>query len=199
MLDISSTDVVELEPLRGMPLMSLNVGGTKVNDLSPLKGMPLKFLGCYSTPTKSLSPLAEIPLSSIFFGSTPVKDLSPLKNLPLTLLSCDFIAERDADVVRSIQSLQTINGKSAKEFWKPYDEFDVWVKKVQGMKDPKEQIEAVLVELNRRNPDFKGRLEKVLDRPWSNVTELPVIQKHPDPAGYVVAIVQNNKAAGLML
>jgi hypothetical protein len=38
--------------------------------------------------------------------------------VPLEGLSCDFRPERDADVLRSIPTLKTINGKPAQEFWK---------------------------------------------------------------------------------
>ncbi len=44
-------------------------------------------------------------------SNTPVVDLSPIKNLPLQWLRCDFRPERDADIVRSIKSLVTVNDK----------------------------------------------------------------------------------------
>jgi len=44
--------------------------------------------------------------------------LSPLKDLPLTNIECDFQPERDAEILRSIKTLETINGKPAAEFWK---------------------------------------------------------------------------------
>jgi hypothetical protein len=37
--------------------------------------------------------------------------------LPLTTLWIDYHPERDADVLRSIKTLETINGKPAAEFW----------------------------------------------------------------------------------
>ena len=37
--------------------------------------------------------------------------------MPLGELTCDFKPERDAGVLRSIKTLETINGKPAKEFW----------------------------------------------------------------------------------
>jgi Leucine-rich repeat (LRR) protein len=80
-----------------MPLTELDLSGTKVADLSPLKGMRLTNLGC---------------------AGTKVTDLSPLKGIPLKGLYCDFMPERDAKILRSITTLQTINGKEAREFWK---------------------------------------------------------------------------------
>jgi hypothetical protein len=39
----------------------------------------------------------------------------------LTDIRCTFNPERDAAILRSIKSLQEINGKSAEEFWKEVD------------------------------------------------------------------------------
>ena len=47
-----------------------------------------------------------------------MSDLAPLKGVPLQDLHCDFKAESDAEILRSIKTLETINGKSAAEFWK---------------------------------------------------------------------------------
>ena len=47
-----------------------------------------------------------------------MSDLSPLKDMPLKELQCDFKPERDADILRSIKTLETINGKPAKEILK---------------------------------------------------------------------------------
>jgi hypothetical protein len=49
---------------------------------------------------------------------TKVTDLSPLRGMPLIELRCDLKPERDAEILHSLKSLETINGKSVKEFWK---------------------------------------------------------------------------------
>jgi hypothetical protein len=41
--------------------------------------------------------------------------------LPLQSLGCDFKPERDAEILRSIKTLEAINGKPAAEFWKDVD------------------------------------------------------------------------------
>jgi len=41
--------------------------------------------------------------------------------MPLKELFCDFKPERDADLLRSIKTLATINYQSAAEFWKEVD------------------------------------------------------------------------------
>jgi len=41
--------------------------------------------------------------------------------MPLKEFSCDFKTERDAEILRSIKTLETINGKPAAVFWKEVD------------------------------------------------------------------------------
>jgi hypothetical protein len=50
-----------------------------------------------------------------------VSDLSPWKGGPLKNIYCEFQPERDAEFLRSLKALETINGKSAAEFWKEVD------------------------------------------------------------------------------
>jgi hypothetical protein len=66
--------------------------GTQVSDLSPLKEMKLAILHCQGAK---------------------VTDLSPLQGMPLKDLHCDFKPERDAEILRSIKTLEKINGKPA--------------------------------------------------------------------------------------
>ena len=120
-LGFSNTQVSDLSPLEGMSLNGLACYLTPVSDLFPLEGMPLTTLVCYGTQVTDLSPLKGMPLTSLFCNDTRVCDLSPIKDLPLKVLSCDFKATRDAEVLRSIKTLETINGKPAAEFWKEVD------------------------------------------------------------------------------
>ena len=53
---------------------------------------------------------------------TRVSDLSLLKGMPLKEVLCDFKPERDAEILRSIKTLEKINNKPAAEFWKEVDE-----------------------------------------------------------------------------
>ncbi|HEV3255341.1 MAG TPA: protein kinase [Gemmataceae bacterium] len=112
------TPVTDLSPLKDMKLTGLNCHSTKVPDLSPLKGMPLTNLDCGSTKVSDLSPLKGMPLTDLHCGSTKVSDLSPLKDMPLKELHCDFRPDRDAEILHSIKTLEKINNKPAKDFWK---------------------------------------------------------------------------------
>lgn len=117
-LNIGSTAVSDLSPLEGMPLTSLFVGGSQVTDLSPLKSMPLKKLTIDATQVKDLSPLKGMVLRVINYKYTPVTDVTPLRGMPLEDVECSFDAQRDGEVLRSIQTLALINRKSAAAFWK---------------------------------------------------------------------------------
>jgi Leucine-rich repeat (LRR) protein len=112
------TQVSDLTPLKGMPLEFLDITHTKISDLAPLKEMPLKRLWCIDTPISSLAPLKGMQLEELHITATKVSDLSLLKEIPLKKLSCDFNADRDAEILRSIKTLETINDKPAKEVLK---------------------------------------------------------------------------------
>jgi hypothetical protein len=143
-LDVGGSRVSDLSPLRGLPLQELNLNdATRVTDLSPLKGLPLELLNAgslpvtdlsplrdmtalhtlvlSSTPVTDLSPLQGLPLKSLRIQSTKVSDLAPLKGMPLTQLWLDLPPGEDAEVLRSLTSLERINDKPAAEFWTAQD------------------------------------------------------------------------------
>jgi Leucine-rich repeat (LRR) protein/tRNA A-37 threonylcarbamoyl transferase component Bud32 len=118
-LSIWGTHVEDLSPLKGMKLETFVCNGTPVADLSPLTGMPLKGLYCAHTRVSDLSPLKGMPLGELDCQDTEVSDLSPLKGMPLIMsVTCPFKPERDSEVLRSLTTLTTINGKPVREFWK---------------------------------------------------------------------------------
>ncbi|HVK09437.1 MAG TPA: SUMF1/EgtB/PvdO family nonheme iron enzyme [Gemmataceae bacterium] len=57
-------------------------------------------------------------LTRLNIVGTKITDLSLIKGMPLKELSCDFQPERDAEILRSMKTLETINGRPAAEFWK---------------------------------------------------------------------------------
>jgi Leucine-rich repeat (LRR) protein/tRNA A-37 threonylcarbamoyl transferase component Bud32 len=139
-LACNATKVADLTPLQGMPLTNLSCHSTKVADLAPLRGMShLTVLNCAQTPVADLAPLKGMKLTALYFHhtkvtdlavlkgmplttlschGTPVTDLAPLKGMSLKELSCDFKPQRDAEILRSLPSLEKINEKPAREFWK---------------------------------------------------------------------------------
>jgi eukaryotic-like serine/threonine-protein kinase len=121
-LQIAYTAVVDLSPLKDMKLQWLNCDGCKgVSDLSPLKGMPLTKLNLRDTRVSDLAPLKGMRLTHFDYTNSFVTDMSPLKGMPLKEVRCDFQPERDAAILRSIRTLETINGRPAVEFWKDVD------------------------------------------------------------------------------
>jgi serine/threonine protein kinase/Leucine-rich repeat (LRR) protein len=112
------TQVADLSPLKDMKLTDLGCQFTQVADLSPLKDMKLTSVDCHFTRVSDLSPLKGMPLMILYCDHTPVADLSPLQGMPLKNLHCDFMADRDAKILRSITSLEKINDKESKQFWK---------------------------------------------------------------------------------
>ncbi|QDV35218.1 protein kinase domain-containing protein [Tautonia plasticadhaerens] len=105
-------------------LMSLILTGTQVTDteLAHFKDCKdLTELGLDGTQVSDAG-LAHFKgckkLTLLHIENTRVTDLSLLRGMPLKELSCDFQPERDAEILRSIQTLEKINDKPAAEFWK---------------------------------------------------------------------------------
>jgi|GEM_PF-1021576 len=87
-LNISSTLVKDLSPLRGLQLQSIEMAGTPVRDLSPLEGMPLSSLNMTDVPATNLNVLAGMPLRSVHLGHPDlVMDISSLAGKDLSYLA----------------------------------------------------------------------------------------------------------------
>jgi serine/threonine protein kinase/formylglycine-generating enzyme required for sulfatase activity len=114
----SSGKKLDLAPLQGMPLTFLCLNMTAVDDLTPLKGMPLETLASVNTRIHDLSPLQGMKLKKLHIDRSAVTDLTPLRGMQLEWLDCDFQAERDTEIVKSITTLTLINGKQPDAFWK---------------------------------------------------------------------------------
>ncbi|MBI5395746.1 MAG: SUMF1/EgtB/PvdO family nonheme iron enzyme [Verrucomicrobia bacterium] len=156
-LAIHSTAVSDLTPLAGMPLASLQMSNTRVTDLAPLKGAPLTWLSCVDSPVKDLAPLADAPLATLWCGGSQVTDFSPLKAVPLKELSCDFQPDRDKEALWAIKTLESINGKSAADFWKEVGApEDPWFKQIAAL-PAEQQVAAVVAKLKELNPGFDGK------------------------------------------
>jgi tetratricopeptide (TPR) repeat protein len=85
-------ELVDIEPLRGLPLKYLKMSYHRVTDLSPLQGMPLEFLGLMgSTRITTLAPLRGLQLRSLELGNAEVSDLSPLEGMPITKLNLHYV------------------------------------------------------------------------------------------------------------
>ena len=57
-------------------------------------------------------------LTTLYCDGARIGDLSALKGTSLKTLHCDFDPQRDAEVLSSIPTLETINGRPAPEVLK---------------------------------------------------------------------------------
>ena len=111
--------IQDLSPLRGMPLNTLYCDwNSKLHDLAPLANLPLTFLSCTGTRVHDVSALKGMRLENLQIQGTGLSDLEFIRRMPLAKLYCDFVPERDAEALRSIKTLDTINHVAVKEFWK---------------------------------------------------------------------------------
>ena len=86
-VELFGTDVSDLSPLEGLPLVMLGISECPVTDLSPLTGMPLEQLSAQETKVMDLTPLAKSRLRELYLLGSPVADLAPLAELPITQLN----------------------------------------------------------------------------------------------------------------
>ncbi len=155
---VSYTEVSDLSPLDRMPLTDLRCAGTRVVDLTPLKGLPLEQLHCHTTAVADVSPLAGLPLNWLDLGTTRVTDLRPLKGCPLHHIYFPALPWIDVEPVRSIKTLEIVNGQAPGKAFEPFDEFAAWCKRVGAMA-PDQQVKLIAEELKRLNPGFDGVLK----------------------------------------
>jgi hypothetical protein len=123
-LECHNTRVSDLSPLRGMPLKGLAVHDTATSDLGPLEEGELEWLNCSHTPVADLLPLRGMKLTALYLDITNVSDLSPLKGMPLERLNLrgyPVRADRDGEVLRSFDRLETINSELAADFLRELD------------------------------------------------------------------------------
>ncbi len=121
-LRFENAKISDLTPLSGMDLDVLSIERSLVSDLSPLKGVKVSILNLDLTGVSDLSPLKGMKLTALGIKGTRVADLTVLKEMPLKELKWDFKRDSGSEILRSMKTLETINGKPAAEFWKEVDE-----------------------------------------------------------------------------
>lgn len=92
--------VLDLVPLKGMPLRELRIAHSQIRDLTPLKGMPLTLLYLYDCPRiTDLTPLSGMKLTYLaLHDSGDPSDFSMLKGMPLTNLILHSAHLRNTDL-----------------------------------------------------------------------------------------------------
>ncbi len=96
-------DIVDLAPLRGLPVVSLGFRDSKVSDLRPLAGLPLGSLCIRSSALTDLSPLSGTPITSLYLYSDSLVDLGPLKETKLKTLSLGCPKLTDLSALRHLR------------------------------------------------------------------------------------------------
>jgi eukaryotic-like serine/threonine-protein kinase len=131
-LFLYKTFVQDLSPLRGCTnLALLDVGDTRVVDLEPLRGLPLQRLYIFGTAVADLDPLLGLPLRTLYLDRcSAITDVTPLAGLrTLTEL---MLPEGAAgiDRLRALPRLERVSfnwqsgvgpDQTALEFWKSRD------------------------------------------------------------------------------
>jgi serine/threonine protein kinase len=126
-LELSATNVTDtglavfdgFTGLRVLMLSSMNVGDKGLSHFKDCKNLRYLILNYLPLTDAGLAHFKECKeLTRLAINHTKVSDLSPLRRMPLRELECDFRPERDAEILRSIKTLEKINGKPAAEFWK---------------------------------------------------------------------------------
>lgn len=106
--EIVESALVDLTPLRGLPLNALDLRLTPVTDLTPLAGMPLTLLALEQTRVADLSPLRGMKLQKLYLNQTSVRDLSPLAGMPLVELMA---------VGTHVEDLEPLRGAPLEGLW----------------------------------------------------------------------------------
>lgn len=107
-LDLEQTPVIDLTPLKGLPLRDLNIAMTGVKDLSPLQGMSLHRLKALSSPVQDLGPLTGQPIRELELTSTDVTDLAPLAGMPLESLILSHTEVKDLSPLQKAKLRQLL-------------------------------------------------------------------------------------------
>ncbi len=121
LIELNYTKVTDLSPLNGKPLYYIALANTGVSDISVLEGMPLKFVSFARSHVADISVLHGMQIISLDLNGSRITDLSPLRGMPLAGLTCEFNLKRDAEILRSIKTLNEINGKPTAVFWKEFE------------------------------------------------------------------------------
>ncbi len=139
---VPTADLAVLHDIK--TLVSLTLYSGESRDLAPLRGLKLKTLSLAYAPAMDLTPVAGLPVESLLLVNSKISDLRPLtkmkalKHLDLTgstvvnvkplaglkLETVRFSPETvrvGIDVLQNMDSLKTVNGVNAFDYWLAYD------------------------------------------------------------------------------
>jgi Leucine-rich repeat (LRR) protein len=186
-VDLNKTPLSELEPLRGAPISSLNLGDTRVSDLTPLRGMRLKKLWIYNTRVADLRPLEGMPLEFVNMYGSKAKDISVFRGMPIRNLKLHDCSElTDLSPLRDVKTLVWLTlPPSAEdyEFLRNFPNLERIGFKEEGSKGPNQTAEQFWKEYDeqtwlrdlRRAGIAPRKVTRLADGTWEvNLMELPI-------------------------
>lgn len=104
------------------PGLALNICSTAVTNLSPLRGLPVALLWLASTRVADLSVLKGMPIVSLHIAQTEIADLSALEGMPLREIHLTpSMVKEGWDVLRHMPTLRRVNQVSRDEFFQRLD------------------------------------------------------------------------------
>lgn len=89
-ISLKGNPVADLSSLKYAPLTVLVINNTKVTDLSPIRNAKLIRLDIHNTAISDLTPIQDMPISNLHMANTQVADLSPLAGMPINQLHCQY-------------------------------------------------------------------------------------------------------------
>ena len=84
--NLAGTGLVDISPLKGLPLQYLDLSETAVSDISAVAGMPLEQIFLESTKVTDISALNGMEPEIVWLKNTDVADISPLSGMDLKQL-----------------------------------------------------------------------------------------------------------------
>jgi Leucine-rich repeat (LRR) protein len=115
-LDLGHCPVRDLGPLARTGLTRLGLEACPATDLTPLKGLKLQTLDLTGAAVTDLSPLVGMPLEELRLAGSQPESLAVLARLPLVRVTGPFDPVRDRELLKSIPTLKSVNGKDALVF-----------------------------------------------------------------------------------
>jgi hypothetical protein len=88
MLSCNANRIANLDPLKGMLLVTLNCSGNRIESLEPLRGTPLKILHCSQNLVRDLDPLRGMRLTMLTCAGNRIASIEPLVGMALGVLVC---------------------------------------------------------------------------------------------------------------
>lgn len=120
---VQTDGITDLSPVRALVKLEKLVcrgsgdGKGKLMDLKPLQGLMLKSLDCGNNLVSDLGPLKGMPLQTLTITANQITDLSALKGMPLQDLGCDVpshpFAASDVETLVGLTKLMTFNKRDA--------------------------------------------------------------------------------------